>query len=128
MERELAQVDCPTTSNMSGEEIESVLANISSVNNSVVPKSVITRHGQIPLPDDIVALIAAKKQLRRRLFRARHTGNETLLKSRRALCKTLEGETEKRSNRQLDVQRHKSIFRQNAYPKIAVFPPFYQLA
>lgn len=83
--RELAEIECPATRNMSGEEIESVLADISAAINSainmVVPKSTISRSTQIPLPNDIIALIAAKRQFRRRLFRARHTADEPLLRS-----------------------------------------------
>lgn len=85
VDRGLSNIYIKSNSNMSRQELDSAIENLTEVIQStietVVPKIEIHSFGMVPLPDNLKHLIAEKNRLRRRWQRKRYCHNDYHLRS-----------------------------------------------
>lgn len=85
VDRKLENIVCPADRNLSSNEIDEVLLNVTTgiaeAIDDTVPTVILNKNSQIPLTSAILLLMDEKRRLQRRWHRARHTANEQLLRS-----------------------------------------------
>lgn len=85
LDENIESIVIPTNYNISNEEIDSILSQITSTLqrtiDNVVPKITLQTNGQIPLPNHIIKIIKFKNKLRRALHAKNYCHTEFTLKS-----------------------------------------------